>query len=294
MIRCIVFFLLLFSAAASHSQTVNVRLLKDEPVKTKGFKILFEPFYFNTWKPNGHGGFGFGFLVNGGSLFTGEMNMRFAYGDKYHVKGDNSIPKFNNTEFMLSWHFGKETTQRSYKVKIADYETHYTYVMVDMKRRAAFGFRTGFSILSTGVDYASIFSYYIKDTDTNYLSGKGKYASFMAVGGLSLKFVHNALVSLDGYRRPEGGCSEFFFDVMPLVGLDISSVVPAYDTISYDVHIPAKQKLGMRFGWRFYDPSRSNFTFGLQYGTYAGPDYGKDPNFFLMTFGFSIGDKLKE
>jgi hypothetical protein len=278
----------------AQAQYVNVNVLRDDPVNVKCFRFLYEPLYFTTWKPNGNAGMAFGFLVNGGRVFTAEMTARFSYSDHFHVKGDNSIPKFNNEDILFHFNFGKQTQLRSYKIKISNTANGYTYINQDLKRRVCFGIRAGISILGSGVDDQAIHSFYIKGADTNYLSGKGSYSALMAVGGWSVKFVHCALVSLDGYRSAEGGCSEFFFDAMPLLALNTGTGLPAYDTVGYDVHVPVKQKLGMRMGWRFYDPARSNFSFGVQFGTYAGPDYGKDPSYFMMSLGFMFGDKIRQ
>ena len=294
MVRKLFIALLTLTCAGAHAQTVNAYVLKDDPVNVNCFRILWDPFYFNTWKPNPTGGMGLGCLFNAGRVFNGELNFRFAYKDKYHVKGDNTIPKFSQMDMLFYFYLGKQTQLHPYKIKISNTANGYTYINQQLKRRVAFGFRTGISILSTGMNYESVHAYYIKKSDTVYFSGTGKYSELLAIAGWSVKFVHCALVSLDGYRSAEGGCAEVYMDVLPLLSMTTGYVVPAYDTSAYDVHIPVLQKMGVRFGWRYYDPARSNFSFGLELGTYAGPHYEKNYTYFLFRLGFAFGDKVKE
>jgi hypothetical protein len=100
----------------------------------------------------------------------------------------------------------------------------------------------------------------------------------------------NAVIVADDARLKRGKWSEFYVDAIVNMRTHFKEQYQNSDTGTVLLNA---RKMGYRIGCRFVDPSHTNFCFGFEIGSTAGPLFLNKQSYFLFKMGFAVTESNK-
>lgn len=271
------------------SQTVSGSILYDNPDKLKP-TFFIHPWYLNTWKPNPNSGLIFGFRIPAGKMVDFDLDLQLSYKNRHRTDADlTTFPPFNREEFRLCINGDISRETRGLRTR---YTTNMDVVPF-ITRRMCMTIRFGFNHTGSTVQGADVNSKLVSyaTQDTSAYNGRIFYSTYNVVIGFSIKSIFNAVITAEGRRISTGKYMEFYGDAIINVAYNIHDIDMGTD--SGYVIPQGRTPFGVRMGCQFYDPSKPNFTFGVEFGSQPGLKYNYKPSYFLFKVGLSITGKAK-
>lgn len=270
-------------------QTVGGRVLYDNPDKLKPTVFIF-PWYLNTWKPNGNSGMFLGLKLYAGTIVDFDFDLQMAYRNRQRTDADGAeFPPFNREEFRINVNGDLSHQSRGLR-------TRYTSdmdIIPFITRRQCLSVRLGFNHTGSTIQAQDVNGKLVSyaTNDTTVYNERTFFSSYNCIIGFSIKSIFNAVISAEGRRISTGKYMDFYSDAIINAGMNFHDV--DNDVDSGYVIPQGRNPFGYRVGLQFHDPSKTNFTFGVEFGSTAGPRFVYKPNYFLFKVGFSVTNKQK-
>jgi len=284
-----VLLLTIFPGTKMFSQTVSGSVLYDNPDKLKPTVFIY-PWYLNTWKPNPNSGMLLGLRLYAGKMADFDLDLQLSYKNRQRTDADGTeFPPFNREEFRISINGDLSHQTRGLRTRF----TSTMDVIPFITRRQCLAVRLGFNHTGSTVLAQDMNGRIISHAtnDTSVYTGRVFYSSYNCIIGFSVKSIFNAVITADGRRISTGKYVDFYSDVVVNVGMNIHEIDNGVD--SGYVIPQGRTPFGYRAGLHFHDPSKTNFTFGVEFGSQPGPRFTYKPTYFLFIVGLSITDKAK-
>ena len=230
------------SLSAPGQMKYYVKELKNDPDKIGSINFLLGG-YTETWQTNNILlGFGLGADIHFNKHVDLYIMGRNATWDDYKMIPVGNNPYwFNYEEMTFGYNFKSRYKDKNYKVSVTT-----GYITPELTRRTSLALRGGLFHIGTAYDQAKVKAYKLQSTgnpanDTVWQSGINYMDITGLVLGFSVKNMHYGVLDIDGRKVVESGFVEYYFDVLPLLSLQMNE------------NARFVQKFGYRFGLRYSD-----------------------------------------
>lgn len=324
--------LLLLLPALGFAQSLEYKILRDDPKNIKNMTIHLDPFYADAWSTNTTLGFG----IRADAMFLKRLSANVFFRKAYldmnaRTHADQSLPKPSKAlskmtyfEPSVALHIIDKVKSKKVKVVLSSsttssgrYQTTTTkYIMVPGSVRKIRGVRGGMFFINSAVDMEqgeSIKGWVAKNGNEEVLFGEfGKQVHGSAIyngytmmrqvavyGGITLKSITNLKAEVEGYRKSRGNYNflDFYLDVMfaPIVSY---KDIKFQDGTEFSLKNNNLNRTGWRAGWLWKNSAQTFMSYGFEFGQrpgHTGDDKGflNTRSFLNLFMGISIPYNLK-
>lgn len=302
----------------TNAQTVNYKVLEDNPDNVKKSVLHLDPAFMDLWTTNftagwgirGEVGLGDNLLIGGKFRRASYLDMRYDDGKKGEgVTAEKGLSKMQLFEGFAVFYIGEAQKSRSMKVVLSSSSyvsggTRYTsekYIMVPGTLKRQFGFRGGAYILRTTVepsDNKALANFSYEGVPANTTPGNLTFTMMRQVGffgGIEVKKTRNLKIDTDNYGvRSIRNTIAWFLDVMLVPATSFADVKDPQNNTVYKVKGDKMVSLGWRMGWRFHDPVKPWMSYDLSFGarpsfqSTESSSFGNTTGNLDFTFGISV------